>query len=326
MTRTVEDETPAKPTLWRLAIRLGVFLVLNAVVGLGVLMICDQFHHYEPWETDSIFEANPADEDYDLVLLGTSRAYALSRFRDNHEYLESALGMNVLNLGLPAAGGVKPTRCYLEHYLAAGVRPDHLVYLLDPFIFYGVGPNEYHKFVYFERFSPGFLIRMATRGVEWRRLLIYVRSKFTADWFLRGAEPLIRHDRTAVDFMTEELIAKRIDSLFLDGRDEANFERYARELGAILSDCETAGIPVILAYPPTLLGADPAQARMDSWLDELAGRHSFQRLDWTSAMADPTFFYDLDHMNAQGAKNFVDELLGPALRNQSGSSTTGGSG
>jgi hypothetical protein len=311
-----------------LGVKAAVFLAVNAVLALAVLMIADRAHHYEPWETDSLFEANPADEDYDLIILGTSRAYALSRFRDNHQYLEDTLDMNVLNLGLPTAGGVKPARCYFDHYLDAGVRPECVVYLIDPFVFYGVGPNEYHKFVYFERFDPGFLLRMAKAGMDWRRLLIYVRSKFTADWFFREAEPLIRHERKVSPPVSDEAVAQRVKSLFLDGREEANFLRYADHFEAILARCKAAGIPVVVAYPPTLLGDDPAQTRMEKLLDDLEARYAFTRYDWANALRDPGLFYDLDHLNVWGVQRLVDDLLAPAVRRQaadSGAASVGAS-
>src|SRR5690606_36410579 len=106
--------------------------------------------HMANWETDARLLNMPSNASRDYVFLGSSHAYLLSRFRDNAEQTESILGGRVENLAMPSGGGLRPARLYLEEFLARGNRTREVIYFLDPFVFYSPGPNDQHKFVYFE--------------------------------------------------------------------------------------------------------------------------------------------------------------------------------
>lgn len=297
----------------RLLARGGLLLLLNAAVGLCALLWLGRGMALQPWETDSIFEGNRLDEAYDYVLLGTSRAYLLSRYEANHKALETGLGANVLNLALPTAGGIKPGVAYLEHVLDQGVQPRAVILCLDPFVLFNEACNENHKFVYFEAFRLDFLLRLIREDFSWRRLLIYVRHKFTMEWIRRTPAPLPRFDNALTELPSADRIALRMDSLYLEGMNEAAFARYQGYVERLLLRCKAEGIAVHVVMMPTLLGPEPGQPAVDELLERLQQRYAFARNDWTDAMRRPEWFYDLDHLNATGVEQVVDQLFKPLL-------------
>jgi len=267
----------------------------------------------KPWETDSVFQGNRFDEDYDLMVMGTSRAYLLSRYEANQRALEETLGANVLNLALPAAGGIKPGYAYLSYCLDQGIKPKALLLCVDPFVFFNEACNENHKFVYFEAFRPGFLATLIREQFAWRRLFIYARNKFSLDWLLQTPVPLPRFDGAMDVAPTPDRIALRMDSLYLEGLEMGTFNRYAPYLDRILERCEREGIQVHMVTLPTQLGPERGQAALNDYLTQLHERHEFTYHNWCDAMPGPELYYDLDHANATGVQRMVRELLQPLV-------------
>ncbi len=297
-----------------------LLMALNAALGVAFILAHELHLDYEPWETDSALLTMPRGEAVDLVVLGSSHAYVLSRFRENHRALEAGLGMRVANLAAPAGGGLKPARFHFEYFLERGNSTKQLLFLLDPFVFYNVGANEEHKFVYTEPFRFGYLKLLIENRYPMKRIFTYVRSKFTFDWLFQGPELMIAHTFTREgDPPDAELIAKRFDSLYTEGVDPANFGRYKKEFLSILERCQDPALPapieVHVVAPPTLLGPEPGAAEVLAWLRELAaeGRYDLRVTDLAEAMPELKYFYDLDHLNKDGVVHFVEECLRPLL-------------
>jgi hypothetical protein len=297
----------------RLLWRLGLFMVVNVLAGIAVLWAVDAAHAYRPWETDSLLEVMPHDSDVGCVILGTSHAYALSRFRENHRILEEALGMEVFNMGLPAAGGVRPARLFFEEFIARGNRAKNLLYLIEPFVFYAPEANDNHKFVHYEPVRPGFLLRLVRDGYPWRRVFAYVRSKFEAPWLLQQPETMIAHEGMVSTPIDPARVEARIATLYWEGQERAAFRRHAPELERIIARAAAAGMRVYLVAPPTLLGHEPGMAVLEDWITTLAGRYTFTWRDHTHAMGAPAYFYDLDHLNTRGVGYYAGQFLAPLL-------------
>ena len=293
-----------------------LLLALNAAIGMGVLWITDAAHAYAPWETDSILEVMPRNAEYGCVILGTSHAYALSRFRENHRELQQALGMTVFNMGLPAAGGVRPARLFFEEFLARGNRAENLVYFVEPFVFFAPDANDNHKFVHYEPARPGFLWRLVKDGYPWRRIFAYVRSKFEAPWLLQKPEVMIAHDAVVTPPIDPVRVSARLDSLYWEGMEPAAFRRYAPDLRRIVAEAHDAGMRVYLIAPPTLLGHEPGRAMLEDYVNSLRKDFPLTWRDFTSAMPIPQYFYDLDHLNTAGVGHFANTLLAPLLHNE----------
>lgn len=300
----------ATKLLWRAALLLS----LNALAGLIALACLGRGHALNPWETDAKLEGFRFDQPHDLIILGTSRAYTLSRYEANHKALEKGLNAKVLNLAMPAAGGVKPAWTYLRHALDRGVRPKAVLIALDPFVFFSEACNEQHKFVYYEPFELAFFCALVSDAYPWRRIVTHVRHKFTLEWILRKPSPLPRFDAALGSLPDEEHIARRMDSLYLEGLSSETIAHYGRYLGKILERCQREGIIAHAMLMPTLLGEEPGAAAFDELLIRLGEDYAFTQSNLVDAMPSPEFFYDSDHMNAAGVEHFVSGYLAPWWR------------
>ena len=298
----------------RLLVKGAAFLALNAVLAVAVLKVHDATLHYQPWETDSILLVMPEDTHKDLVFLGTSHAYLFSRFKENHDVTEAALGRTFFDMALPQGGGVVPARFYLETYWESGNTAGRAVYFLDPFVLYNVGANERHKFVYFEPFQFRFLSKLIWNGYGHKRIISYIRSKFSRAWLLQRPEPLTHHTaHTREDWVNPDRIALRMKSLYTDGISDEVFATYTAEFERIVRLCEAHHTPLSVVVLPTLLGPETGDAAMMAWLKDLQQSHSFDVHDWVNAIPDYTKFYNLDHLNLAGVKMFMRDFLRPML-------------
>lgn len=305
---------------WRVASRCAALGALCVVAVWIPLAIHARTLPAAPWETDARLPGMPSGERHAALILGSSRAYLLSRFAEHHPMLEEALGGPVFNAAMPTGGGIRPARLYLEEYLARGNRPGAVLYCLDPFVLFGEASNDAHKFVYFEPLEAGFLLRMFLEGHSTRQIFTYARSKLSWDWFTRGPQPLVRHDgRVRPEDVNPERIAMRFESLYLDGMSEGRFNRYCAALNNIEWACASRNIPLRIVFLPTLLGHEPGMAQaLDCVWPHWASQPGPPRADWTNAMPDPALYYNLDHLNTDGVEVFLREHLGPWFRAQAG--------
>lgn len=295
----------------RLLWRAVLLLSLNALAGLIALTWLGRGHALNPWETDAKLEGFRFDQSHDLIILGTSRAYTLSRYEANHKALEKGLNAKVLNLAMPAAGGVKPAWTYFRHALDRGMRPKAVLIALDPFVFFSEACNEQHKFVYYEPFEFAFFFALVSDAYPWRRIVTHVRHKFTLEWILRQPSPLPRFDKALSSLPDGEHIARRMDSLYLDGLSPERMAHYGRYLRKILERCQSDGIAAHVLLMPTLLGEEPGVAAFKEMLASLRAEYGFTQSDFVDAMRSPECFYDSDHLNAIGVERFVSGHLAP---------------
>ena len=292
----------------------GFLLVaVNAALGIALLAAVDAGHRYAPWETDSLLEVMPRDTHFGLVILGSSHAYILSRLEEHHAILERELGMAVMNLALPTGGGIRPARLFLEQFLAQGNRADHVLICADPFVFFGTGPNDQHKFVYYEPLRLSFLWRLVRDGYPLRRIFVYVRSKFSWDWLMQHAEPMTNQPLALTGPIDAQRVALRIDSLYTEGLNATTFAHYAPELDRILADCQRADAAAHILVMPTLLGEEPGAEAMTAYVSSLQDRFAFTFDDLANAMPHPAYYCDLDHLNTAGVQHFVHTYLKPLM-------------
>lgn len=304
----------------RFVLNAAALLLINCLVGWGLLKAHESRLHYAPWETDSVLLRMPTDESFGLAILGTSHAYLFSRFEKNHHIFEDTLGFPVFNMAMPFGGGILPARFYLETFFEQGNRTKTVVYFLDPFALYTPETNTGHKFVYYEPLHLKFLWKMARNGFPPGRIFTYVRSKFSVDWLFQRPEPLTFHTGSlAGQTLSPKLIQQRILSLYPDGMEEKNFHRYRRELLRIAALCEWEGVAFQVVIPPTLLGPEPGASSVLEWLTEMKGPYGFEVRDWCGAMADPQYYYNLDHLNTEGVRYLVENLLRPMLMGEGAS-------
>jgi hypothetical protein len=291
-----------------------IFTALNALLAVAVLRIHERGLTDKPWETDSVLQTMPTSTHHDLAFLGTSRTYLLSRFERHHQVTEEILGQEFFNMALPQGGGVTPNQFYLETYLESGNSTDRVIYFLDPFVLFSAGANTNHKFVYFEPFRVTFLAKLIRNGYHYRRILTYVRSKFTAAWLRQSPKPLVHHTAAFPEsYLTDERRTLRMESLYPDGLPEDVFKTYTAEFERIVDLCEAHDTPITVVVPPTFIGAEPGHAAMMTWLEELGEKRGIAVHDWVAVMPERTKYYNLDHMNLGGIETFMGGWVKPML-------------
>lgn len=302
--------------IMRFAGKCAALALFNALLAAAFLKIHESRLHYAPWETDSVLLVMPRNETYDVAILGSSRAYLLSRFRDNHRITESELGMRVFNMAMPTGGGLRPARFLLEEFFAQGNRARQVLYFIDPFVFYAIGANDQHKFIYFEPLRFSLLRRLVAQRYPARSILTYIRSKFTPAWVFQKPLLLERHNGALTpDTIDPERIALRMDSLYPDGMQEIVFQRHAGEFLAILECSRAHDAEVTVMVAPTLMGPEIGAARMNAWLESQRAQCGFHFFDFHDALPDPGLYYNLDHLNTLGVERLVRDIMRPALLN-----------
>jgi hypothetical protein len=297
--------------LLRLGWRCALFAMLNAALAIVVLKAHESTLRYARWETDSNLLVMPESEHRDVVILGTSHAYVCARFQEHQAATERELDRTVFNMAIAQGGGIKPARFYLETYFEQGNTAEHVVYLIDPFVFFTAGSNEQHRFVYMEPFRLRFLAKMIRNGYHYQQIVTYFRSKFRSQWLFQKPDVLICHAKGyPPELVTPDRIAKRIKSLYPDGLQDDVFERYQREFLKIVARCKAQDVQLNVAVPPTLLGQEPGHAAVMTWLETLRARGDITLDDFSTAITDPQRYYNLDHLNLSG----IEELMGQHLR------------
>ncbi len=305
--------------MMRLAWKAALLLALNAGIGLAVVAIHDARLHYTRWETDSLLLTMPDHAAFDAVFLGSSHTYLFSRLKQHHEITERELGMHVWNLALPSGGGLRPARFFLDYFWEQGNTAKQVVYFLEPFVFFSSGANDAHKFIYTEPLRASFLKKLVLERYPLRSILTYIRSKFTRAWFFQAAEPMDAQTYTfSPDTITPERIAFRIQTLYGDGLRNDYFHRYAREFVRIAEQCRQRNVPLTVIFPPTLLGPEPGAPRLMPWLNQQQREFGFAVHDFTTAMPDYRYYYNLDHLNTDGVTEFMRRFVRPALSPKTG--------
>ncbi len=312
LTRPTHERGPKG--LLRLVWRCILFALLNAVLAVVVLKIHESTLHYARWETDSNLLIMPRSEHRDVVILGTSHAYVCARFQEHQAATERELGRTVFNMAIAQGGGITPARFYLETYFDQGNTAAHVVYLLDPFVFFTAGSNEQHRFVYMEPFRFHFLAKMLRNGYNYQQIVTYIRSKFRGQWLFQKPQLLIHHVKGyPPELVTPERITKRMGTLYPDGLHDEVFQRYQAEFLKIVALCKARGAQLNVAVPPTMLGPETGHAAMMAWLETLEASGDITLSDWSNAIKSPERYYNLDHLNLSGTQEFMGQYLRPML-------------
>jgi len=306
----------------RFAGRLGLFVALNAAIGILVLAAVDARYAFEQWQTDSLLLSTPRDTHFDLVILGTSHARLFTRIKHNYDFLSDALDMQVFNLAIPFGGGILLEKMYLRNFFERGNRADILLYFLDPYVFFSPLPNKYHKFVYYEPLRMSFLLEMIRNGMPFERVFTYIRSKFTYRWITQEPVLIAYESATLADWgiaLEPKRMRARAESLYPDGLSQGYFQYYSPMLGEVLEMARAHQCRMILAFPPTLLGHEKGAPQVLELIEGYRKQYDFEFCDFTAAIDDVDLYYDYDHLNSPGLEAFVTRFLEPVLTERKGS-------
>jgi hypothetical protein len=251
---------------------------------------------------------------YDAVLLGTSRGRVLSR-DGNHELLERVAGGRIANLSKGGGGGLMPAELHLAHFFRRGNTARHVIYLVDPWVFFSAVNNEENDFfLRDEPFELDILAKLLADGYPMNRISSYLQMIAVSDWreISRYAAPGLT-EGTLPRIDPEKMEKAR--QHYLEKYDLENFRKYAKYVERINALARSHGCDVTWVMLPILMPDFPGAAQVDALLAGVAAREPDVRYyKFISAMHDRRWFYDHMHFNRAGIERFAGAVLRPLVR------------
>ncbi|MCE7885136.1 MAG: hypothetical protein DYH08_14985 [Actinobacteria bacterium ATB1] len=298
----------------RIVRNFAIFMTVNLLVLAVVVGVCARVgnrNRYPIGDTQALLNLIPYDEEFDYVFAGPSHGRQFS-WDGNHEYLEAALGADVMNISRDASGPYVYD-VYTDLFLGRGNSAKAVVFVVHPFAFYGERFNESNKqFVNTEPLQADFLRLLVERGVPAETIASYVQSKVSPKWV--QAKP----EHGAADHRVEErdqaLVDRNLNELYPEGASPELYARYSAQFADTVEELTDAGIPVLLLIPPTLIAEDaPGLEAHRAFLAGLAEAEDVDLLDLTSDVMEPSFYQDMSHLNRWGVEYVAEKYLRPSL-------------
>lgn len=303
----------------RFLIKAAAFGLLNAAILAAVLLFFsgrDRGVRLDIDETESNLLVMGENQHYGVAILGTSRGRVLSR-DGNHRVLETILGERVINLSKGGGGGLMPAELHLSHFYDRGNTVDHILYLVDPWVFFSSINNENNDFfLRDEPFELSILWKLIREGYPLDRIFSYLQMIAVTDWAAvsRYAGPgLTRGTLKTIDGTKLEEARQH----YLDRYGEGNFERYSPYVDRINALAKKNGSRITYILLPLLMRDFPGLPEVDRKLRAAAeGADHVAYVNLESAMQERRFFYDHMHFNTAGIAWFAENALRPVLRGE----------
>lgn len=253
------------------------------------------------------------NEHYPVVFLGTSRGRVFSR-DGNHEMVEKILGRKVANLSKGGGGGLMPMDVHLSFFLNQGNTTDHVIYLVDPFVFYSSINNEHNDFfLRDEPFELFIFFKLIKDRYPLDRLSSYLQKITVTDWakISRYAGPGLT-DGTLKKVDEKKMEAAR--KHYLEKCDQNSFVAYGHVVDDINRLVKTHGAGITYVMLPLLMPDFPGLHEVDAFLRETADREAgVSYINCASCMQDKNFYYDHMHFNKNGIDYFLKRYIIPIL-------------
>ncbi len=292
-----------------------VFIFLIAV-GFGALYYYQ--HSQVPpemknWETETNLPLIGRNNSYDLLFLGSSHARIFSRFH-NHQRVEKILGQSIINLSQGAErGGIISQHTYLSYFYFNRNTAATVVYFIDPFFFFRRNLDDGEHILSNEPFRRNFYRVARDEGINKDALKVYQGNGDTPlspsefDMYFKE-----RQDAAMTEIDQEKLDA-RIAFLYQDGYNEQHFRKSFDKLAKTVREAKKHSARVVFVIPATLIPPQPDDYRVTEALQNAAKKEGYELYDFSEAITDPSFYYDVDHLNTKGIEKFTKEFLKPVL-------------
>ncbi len=300
-------------------IKLFTFGMLNLCILIILLYSFSGRHrdiHLSYAESESNLLTYGEMEHYQVVFLGTSRGRVLSR-DGNHEMVERILNRKVANLSKGGGGGLMPAEVHLSFFLNQGNTCDHVIYLVDPFIFYSSINNENNDFfLKDEPFELFILYKLVMDRYPVDKLFSYLKMITVTDW-----KQISRYGSPGLTQGTlRQIDNKKIEearSYYLNEYDQKSFIAYGHVVKDINRLVKKNKGRITYVMLPLLMKDFPGLKEVDKFLRETAASDdSVGYLNCASCMQDKKFYYDHMHFNKKGIEYFLKECILPILNGE----------
>jgi hypothetical protein len=300
----------------------AIFVAIGLALYVAVFVISERLV-YRTGDSNPFYKITTAEHGrYDWVILGASHAMPLD-FDDFNTFMETGSGRTILNLASPGTGPLY-NRFVLERFLSTN-RTGNVLIIVDSFAFRSPDWNE-ERFtdakllarVPFDIATARLLLRYVEDGVDARAVLDYVsgfskinnRNRLKRDVW----EGEAKFDRTFRPSSVAD--NKRIDYLFPVTGTADDLARYLDALVDLVTIARAKGTQVTVVKPPIparfrkLL---PDEAAFDTELTRRLDRHGIAYHDLSTAIDEPKYYFDTDHLNRNGATLLYQQFLKPIL-------------
>jgi len=296
--------------------KLVLFSLLNLVIMLSLLSLFSGRNRdisLKNWETESNLLVTGENQHYDVAILGTSRGRVFSR-DSNHLTGEMILGKRVINLSKGGGGGLMPAMVHLSHFYRRGNSADHIIYFVDPWIFFCPINNENNTFfLRDEPFELSILWDLIVNGFPSQRIVSYLQMIAVDDWkgISRYAAPgLDKLTLKAIDPLKLEEARKHYLGLY----DYDKFDYYSKFVSKINKVAKEHGSKITYITPPILMRDFPGAVEVDQKLKQISSKEDVGYINLIDKMQDRHFFYDHMHFNNRGVTHFTKSYLEPILK------------
>lgn len=301
--------------------RITLFLALGAVLYAGLFLWSDRVLRAQgPQSPFLTLTTAPARTDW--LILGASHALPL-RFSDMPAVIETQTGQRSVVLATTGAGPMVlrliAERWFVDH-ACAGV-----LIVLDDFGFAAprwnaarLGDDDLLPKIPADAATARVFLRAVARGLPWQTALAQIsgfarindRTRFAPEsWAAEarfGSSP--RPSATA--------IRSRMAFLYPGPAEPLSLDRGMADLAATIQIAQAQGARVVLVRPPLPDGfraAMPAVPGLEARLDALAQRMAVPLVDHRTAIPEPGFYFDTDHLNRRGVLRWLELGLGALL-------------
>lgn len=296
----------------QITIKVSLFIAINLLIYSLIVSIPRIRYSFEHYTSESNLLAEPHNETYDLLLLGTSHPRIFAR-NGNHERVEHILSRHIANISKGGGhGGVFPELLFLSRFYENGNHARTALYFIDPWVFYSREWNEGNYFLGEEPFDLRLFAKAIKAGADRSTVIDYVQSKLGRRWILlTPATRELNVDRVPSVAAMATACQKEIQNSYMNGLDHESFVRYTNMLEETVTLAEQQHTRVTFLFPTSLCENVPGKNQVMRFLEELKQRHHIEIHDFSKAMDEPQYFYDYNHLNSAGVEFFTEKYLLP---------------
>lgn len=295
--------------------KLIIFSLLNLTIMVTLLFLFSGRNRdirFKNWETESNLLVTGENEHYDVAILGTSRGRVFSR-DSNHNTVEKILEKKVVNLSKGGGGGLMPAMVHLAHFYRGGNMVDHIIYFVDPWIFFCPINNENNTFfLRDEPFELSILWNLIMDHFPSQRITSYIQMVAVDDWkgiSSYAAPGLDKLTLKAIDPVKLEEARKH----YLELYNYDKFNYYSQFVSKINMMAKKHNTRITYIILPILMKDFPGAREVDAKLKEISGKEGVGYYNLIDEMQKRDFFYDHMHFNNRGVAYFTETYLKPIM-------------